>query len=219
MSRVITSPGMVADVFDPKSRYDLIVIAASAGGLAALTRILKGLPPTLQVPIVIVQHRSATTRSILPAILARSSALPVKAAEQGEAVRPGYVYVAPADRHLVVRPGRTLMYTDGTRIKHLLSSANPLFESAARVLKNRVIAIVLTGSGTDATDGVQSVKEMGGIVIVQDPREAQFRGMPEAAIQSGAVDYIVSVEEIAPLLVRLTSGNRGAEVAGPISNA
>jgi two-component system chemotaxis response regulator CheB len=96
---------------------------------------------------------------------------------------------------------------DGQRIKFLRSSANPLFESAAQVLGDRVIAVVLTGGGSDGTDGVQAVKSMGGIIIAQDPEQAQHPDMPLSAIRTGVVDYVLSVHDIAPTLVRLASGN------------
>jgi len=189
------------------SAYDLIAIAASAGGIAALLRILRALPADLALPMVIVQHRSAHRPEMLPRVLERATGLRVKLAERGELLTAGTIYVAPADYHLVVQPDRTLHFMDGRRIKYVLSSANPLFESAAKVLKNRVIAVVLTGSGTDATDGVQTVKEMGGIVIVQNPEEAEHPSMPASAIQSGAVDYVLPLDQIPPLLLRLATAN------------
>lgn len=207
MSRNVASDDVIAATMRSRSRYDLIAVAASAGGLAAVTQLLHALPADLGVPIVVVQHRSARNQQILPEILRRRSSLAVKLAEQGDVLTPGTVYVAPADYHLLLQPNHTLRFSDGTRIKHVLSSANPLFESAAEVLKNRVIVVVLTGSGTDATDGVQAVKNVGGIVIVQNPAEAEFPGMPTSAIRSGAVDYVASLDEIAPLLVRLASAN------------
>lgn len=185
--------------------YDLIAFAASAGGLEALTRILTALPATLNVPIAIVLHRTARQPQLLPQILGRATTRRVKAAEEGERLCPDTVYVAPPDLHLTVRPDHTLQFSDGQRIKFVLSSANPLLESAARVLKNRVIAVVLTGGGSDATDGVQAVKQVGGIVIAQTPEEAECAGMPTAAIQTGAVDYIVPIDDIAALLTRLTT--------------
>ena len=189
--------------------YDLIAFAASAGGLDALTRILAALPATLQVPIAIVLHRTAHQPQLLPRILGRATARRVKAAEDGEPLRPNTVYVAPPDLHLIVRPDHTLQFSDGQRIKFVLSSANPLLESAARVLKDRVIAVVLTGGGSDGTDGVQAVKQVGGIVIAQTPEEAECAGMPTAAIKTGAVDYVVPLDDIAALLTRLTA--RGSE--------
>jgi len=192
------------------SHYDLVAVAASAGGLPALMQILRALPPDFTTPIVIVQHRSARHQQMLPAILKRVSPLRVKSAESGERLSPGTVYIAPADYHLVLQPNHTLYFMDGMRIKFLLASANPLLESAAEVLKERVIAVVLTGGGSDATDGVQAVKKMGGIVIAQNPEEAEHPSMPTSAIQTGAVDYVLSVDEIGPALVRLAHGPNGA---------
>lgn len=213
MSRNIAPPEVIAAAMRSRSRYDLIAVASSAGGLAALIRILPGLPADLPAPLIIVQHRGARHPEMLPKILRRSSALPVKLAEQGELLKAGTIYVAPADYHLVVRPDRTLQLTDGKRIKHVLSSANPLFESAAEVLKNRVIGVVLTGSGSDATDGVQAIKARGGVVIAQNPEEAEHPGMPASAIRSGAVDYVVPLAEIPQLLTRLASTNGNAAPA------
>ena len=192
------------------SGYDLIAFAASAGGLGALTRILAALPATLDVPIAIVLHRTAHRPQLLPRILARATSLHVKQAEEGEPLCSNTVYVAPPDHHLVVRSDHTLQFIGGAPINYVLSSANPLLESAARVLKNRVIAVVLTGGGRDATDGVQAVKEVGGVVIAQTPEEAERTGMPTAAIETGAVDYIVPIADIAPLLLRLTTTGRPA---------
>ena len=200
-------------VIRSSSHYDLVAVAASAGGLPALMQILRALPPDFSTPIVIVQHRSALHQHALPAILKRISPLYVKAAESGERLAPGTVYVAPADYHLVLRPDRTLCFMDGIRIKFLLASANPLLESAAEVLKDRVIAVVLTGGGSDATDGVQAVKKMGGIVIAQNPDEAEHPSMPTAAIRSGAVDYVLSLDDIGPALVRLARANGDANAA------
>lgn len=182
---------------------ELVVIAASAGGIDALGRLLAALPADFPVPIAIVQHRTARAPELLPRILARRTALTVKLAEEGELAAPGIVYVAPADQHLVVAGDRTLHLTDGRRIKFLRSSANPLMESAAEALDGHVVAVVLTGSGSDSTDGVQAVKVSGGLVIAQDPATAQHAGMPQAAIASGSVDWVLPLDEIAPALVRL----------------
>ena len=185
-----------------------MVLAASAGGITALGEILSALPATFDIPIVVIQHRSTTSPEIFPRILSRMApGLRIKQADAGERLTGGIVYVAPPDFHLVIVPDRTLAFVDGRRIKFLRSSANPLLESAAQVLGGRVIAVVLTGGGTDATDGVQAVKRMGGIVIAQDPEQAQHPGMPRSAINTGAVDYILPLGAIAPLLVRLATTN------------
>lgn len=189
-------------------RYDLVVIAASAGGITAVSEILRALPPDFDIPIAIVQHRGVSGPTLLPRVLGRHApGRRIKSAEPGEKLADGIVYVAPADLHLVVAPDRTLRFMDGHRIKFVLSSANPLFESAASVLGGRVIAVVLTGSGTDGTDGVQAVKNVGGIVIAQDPEQAQYGSMPLSAIRTGSVDYVLPLDAIAPMLVSLSNAN------------
>jgi two-component system chemotaxis response regulator CheB len=159
------------------------------------------LPATFPIPLAVVLHRGEA--SVLSEILCQRCALQVKDAEEGEALAAGTVYLAPPRRHLVLRPDRTFHLMNGRTIKHLHSSANPLFESSAHALNGRVIAVVLTGSGTDATDGVQTVKGMGGTVIVQDPAETAFGGMPRAAIRTGTVDSILPLEDIGAELLRL----------------
>ena len=122
---------------------------------------------------------------------------PVVSAVDEQAIEAGKVYVARSDLHLTISPDKRFSYRDGTRIKHLRSSANPLFESAAAAFKNRLVVIVLTGHGSDATDGVQTVKAQGGVVIAQDPASAEAKSMPQAAIRSGAVDFVLPLEAIA----------------------
>ena len=127
-------------------------------------------------------------------------------ASDAQAIETGKVYVARPNLHLTVASDRRFRYMNGTRIKYLLSSANPLFESAAAVFKDRLIAIVLTGHGSDGTDGVQTVKAQGGIVIAQDPASAESKGMPQAAIRSGAVDFVLPLEEIAGTVDAIVRG-------------
>jgi len=182
----------------------LIAIAASAGGISAISSILAGLPTTIPAAIVIVQHRAPTRASILDRILARVTALPVRIPGFGDAIRPGCVYLARPDLHLTIEPTRRFVHVDVTRVRGVLSSANPLFSSAADVFHDRMIAVVLTGSGFDATDGVQTVKTHGGIVIVQDPATAQHSSMPTSAIGTGVVDRVLPLEAIAPALVEIT---------------
>ena len=184
-------------------RFDLIVLAASADGLAALGRILSDLPPDWRVPLAVVQHRSP--KSNLQGILARRTKLPVKVAGDGELLAPGNVYLAHPEWHLGLNPDRTFAWQDGTKIRSLRSSAIPLLSSAAKVLGKRLIAVVLTGAGTDATDGVQSVRERGGVVIAQDPRTSRHAGMPRSAIATGAVHHVLPLEEIGPALRKLVA--------------
>lgn len=184
-------------------RYAVVVIAASAGGIQALQKLLAALPPDYPLPIVIVQHRTGHMPNLLARVLGRHTPLKVKAAEEGEAMSAGTVYLAPPHQHLIVRRDESLALVDGHKIRHVLSSANPLFASAAQVFGSGVIAVVLTGGDRDATDGVQTVKQRGGIVLAQDEASSQIFGMPQSAIETGCVDAILPLAHIAPELLRL----------------
>lgn len=159
-----------------------------------------------------VQHRTQHLPDLLPKVLGRRSTLPVKRAEPGEPILPGRVYLAPIEKHLVVQPDRTFAFRDGRRIRYVLSSANPLFTTAAEAL-GPVIGVVLTGKGADAPDGVQSIKAAGGIVIAQDQATAEHFEMPKSAIATGAVELVLPLEEIGPRLVKLSRGEQDSAVA------
>jgi two-component system chemotaxis response regulator CheB len=189
-------------------RYEVVVIAASAGGIPALGTLLAGLPHDFPLPIAVVQHRTASHPQMLAHVLGRRTALKVKFAEEGEALQPGTVYLAPHDLHMTVRRDRSIALVDGLKIRHVRSSANPLFASAALALQGRVIAVVLTGYDRDGTDGVQTVKGQGGIVIAQDKSTSVNFGMPRSAIESGAVEHILPLGKIAGELVRLAKAVR-----------
>ena len=192
----------------------LISIAASAGGIPALKILLQGLPADLNAAVVIVQHRRADGSSVLEQILGRVARMPVAEAKSGDRIRAGHIYLARPDLHLVVRPDGRFGYVDGRRVRGLLSAGNPLFDSAGRVFRDRAMAVVLTGSGTDATDGVQAVKAGGGIVVAQDPLTAAHRGMPRSAVNTGVVDHVLPIEAIGPALVAIT---RGEPVQGALA--
>jgi two-component system chemotaxis response regulator CheB len=185
-----------------------VVIAASAGGVAALIDLFARLPVDFPASIVIIQHRAATKASLLDEILRRRTKLRVETATAGELLLPGVVYIARPDQHLIVNAESRFEYVDGTRVRGVLSSANPLLESAAPIFSDRLIAVVLTGSGLDATDGVQAVKACGGIVIAQDAATSLHFGMPGSAIRTGAVDRILPLSSIAPALVELVTARR-----------
>ncbi len=182
---------------EPPTGDWLVTIAASAGGIPALQKLVASLPDDLPAAVIVLQHRvPQPTESHLNTILGRAGVLPVLNADEGQTIERGKLYVPRSDLHLTVTPQKRFSYVDGRRIKHLRSSANPLFESAAEAYKDRLIAIVLTGHGSDGTDGVQTVKTHGGLVIAQDPASAEHGSMPQAAIKSGAVDLILPLDAI-----------------------
>ena len=184
-------------------RRDLVVIAGSAGSVQALLEIVAALPPDFETPVAIVLHRTPTPPRVLDGLLARRSKLRVVEAVAGDAITPRTVFVAPPHFHLSVRPDRTFAVEDGRRIDHLRSSANPLFESAAEIFGAGVVGVVLSGSGSNGARGVAAIKKHGGTVLVQNQATCAYFEMPSAAIQTGAVDFVLPVDEIASALVVL----------------
>ncbi|MBD2626606.1 chemotaxis protein CheB [Trichormus variabilis] len=183
--------------------FDIVAMAASAGGLRALSTVLSTLPADFTAAIAIVQHLAPRHPSLMADILDRRTALQVKQAEEGDQLTPKTVYLAPPDRHLLVNCDGTLSLSQSELVHFLRPSADVLFESVAYSYKNRAIAVVLTGTGNDGTMGVQAVKKKGGTVIAQDENTAEFFGMPGSAIESGNVDFILPLNEISPALVSL----------------
>lgn len=192
-----SSPGLAGAAFD------VVALAASAGGLTAISKVMAGLPANFPASIVVVQHLDPRHRSLMADILSRRTSLRVKQAEEGDRLTTGTVYIAPPDRHLLVNPDETLSLSQSELVHFLRPSADLLFESVAASFKDRVIAVVLTGTGSDGAMGVKAIKKMGGTVIVQDEKTAEFFGMPGAAIQTGQTDFILPLDEIASALVRL----------------
>ena len=187
----------------PMDAGHIVVVAASAGGVTALVHLIGMLPAGFPAPVVIVQHRSPTHPSLLRTILAGRSRLPVKDAEQNDRLERGVVYVSRPDNHLSITSEGRFSYTDGSRIRFVHSSANPLFESAAAVFGFGTVGVVLTGYGQNGTDGVQAIKMRGGTVIAQDEATAEQFGMPGSAIRTGSVDYVLPLGNIADKLVKL----------------
>ncbi len=183
--------------------FDIVALAASAGGLTALGRVLAALPHGFPVTLVVVQHLDPRHRSLMAEILSRRTSLRVKQAEDGEQVSLATVYIAPPNWHLLVNPAGTLSLSQSEVVHFLRPAADVLFASVAASYRERAIAVVLTGTGSDGAMGAQDIKKMGGTVIVQDEATAEFFGMPSAAIQSGSVDFVLPLDEIAPALVTL----------------
>ncbi|WP_017719998.1 chemotaxis protein CheB [Kamptonema formosum] len=183
--------------------FDIIAIAASAGGLKALSAVLSELKADLPVAIVVVQHLAPNHPSQMAEILTRRTPLEVKQATDRECLKPGTVYIAPPDRHLLVNPDRSLSLSQSEKVHFVRPSAEVLFESVASSYKNRAIAVVLTGADRDGTQGVRAIKNMGGVVIAQNKETSLVFGMPGAAIDTGCVDFILPLQEIPGALTDL----------------
>jgi two-component system chemotaxis response regulator CheB len=181
----------------------VVAIAASAGGIGPLGELLRALPAGFPAAVLAVVHLQAGRASILPRILSRGSALPVKQAAAMDRPRAGHVYVAGPDFHLVMGPGGRLQLSGADRENWSRPSADPLFESVARVCGARAVAVVLSGMGVDGSRGVGEVHRRGGTVIAQDDATSAHFDMPSASISTGFVDHVVPLPHIAPLLMRL----------------
>lgn len=189
------------------SRYGLVVIGASLGGLAALPVVLGGLPPGFGLPVVIAQHRSTVAGfSALAEVMQRNCPLPIRDAFDKDPLQPGQIYLAPPDYHVLVDGARLALSTEG-RVQYARPSIDVLFCSAAESFAARVIAVVLTGANRDGVQGARSVKQRGGLVIVQDPATAESAVMPAAVLSSVAVDRVVALTEIAALLIHYSQAH------------
>ncbi|MEU8790244.1 chemotaxis protein CheB [Streptomyces sp. NPDC048643] len=198
---------MRAEASTPE-QYAVVAVASSAGGIYALIELLGGLGADFPVPVLVVQHLDRRHRTVIADVLSRRTELAVKLAEAGERIEAGTVYIAPPDRHLLTGPGGVLSLSDSELVHFVRPSADLLFESIAGAYGDRAIVCVLTGSGGDGATGVDAVKSRGGTVIAQDPASAQFRGMPEAAVATGAVDFVLPLAEIAALMRGLVGNDK-----------
>jgi two-component system, chemotaxis family, protein-glutamate methylesterase/glutaminase len=183
-------------------------VAASAGGLAAISAVLGALPADFPVPVLIVQHLDPRHGSLMAEILRRRTPLQVEEARTGTRIEPATVYIAPPDQHLLVNPGGRLSLSHSELVHFVRPSADLLFESGAGAFPGRVIGVVLTGTGSDSNMGVRAIRKAGGTVIAQDPESADFGGMPQAAIAAGGVDLVLPLEEIGRALVELIERGR-----------
>jgi len=191
------------------SGFDIVAMTASAGGLNALTLVLGALPKDFPVGVLVVQHLAPRHRSLMAEILSRRTPLTVVEARHGARLSPGTVHVAPPDNHLLVDAEGVLTLTHTELVHFVRPSADLLFESTAASFKERAVAVVLSGSGSDGAMGVKAIKKMGGTVIVQDKETSEFFGMPEAALRTGAADFVLPLADIAPALRTLVTTNSG----------
>ncbi len=181
---------------------DIIVIGASAGGVQALCTVAEELPPNLPAAVFVVLHVAPDGYSALPSILSRSGRLPASHPADGEVIRPGRIYVAPPDRHLAICNGNVRLSRNASENGHR-PAVDVLFRTAARWYGSRVAGVVLTGNLDDGTVGLAAIKKCGGVAIVQDPKDADYPGMPASAIHNVEVDHVVPVAKVGGLLDRL----------------
>ncbi len=191
-------------------RRDVIVIGASAGGVEALSQLAAALPADFPAAVLVVVHFPAHATSMLPSILQRRGPLPALHPHDGTAIRPGVIYVAPPNLHLLVRRG-TVRLVRGPRENGHRPAVDPLFRSAAVAYGSRVVGVVLSGNLDDGTAGLAAIHHRGGVCVVQDPDEAMYAGMPLSALSNVPVDHVVEIADLPALLLELVDAPAAPE--------
>jgi len=186
---------------------ELVAIASSTGGPSALLKILKSLPETFPIPIVIVQHICEGFGQGFVDWLNKECSLTVKTAERGEILSSGNIYVAPDGFHLLIDSGKVVRLSKSMPINGLRPCATLMMETAAKVCGGATIGVILTGMGRDGADGMKAIKEAGGMTIAQSPETCVVFGMPKEAIELGVIDKILPIERIANDLEYVTKMN------------
>lgn len=195
-------------VLTDMAKRNIVVIGASAGGVYALKELVAALPADFPASLFIVQHVSADSPSRLPEILNYAGKLKSSHPTDGEPIQQSHIYVAPPDHHLLLEHEHVLV-RKGPKENRFRPSIDALFRSAAYRYGPRVIGVILTGALDDGTSGMWSVKRLGGISVIQEPREAMYPSMPESVRQHVEVDYTVSLSELASLLGDLVQEETG----------
>jgi len=187
----------------PGKVRNIIVIGTSAGGLDALDEIVRQLPADIPASIFIVQHLAPqNSGEALLERLGKYRSFRCKLAEDGESFKPGRIYIAPADYHLLVKKG-SLLVTKGARENRYRPAIDPLFRSAAVTYGPSVIGVILTGLLDDGTAGLIAIKKCGGVTVVQDPKDADYPDMPRSALDNLKIDHCLPAIEMGPLLEKL----------------
>jgi two-component system chemotaxis response regulator CheB len=186
---------------------ELALIGASAGAVEALSVVLSPLPPSFGLPLVVVVHLPSSSPSLLPELFGRKTALSVVEAEDKQPLRPGSLYFAPPDYHVVIEPNGLLSLNVDDAVNFSRPSIDVLFESAALSYGSRCLGILLTGASKDGAQGLRAIHRAGGYTVVQDPKTAAVPAMPEAALELFNPDQVLELPVITELLLAFGKKN------------
>ncbi|NMM03416.1 chemotaxis protein CheB [Paraburkholderia sp. RP-4-7] len=204
MSRSIAKPAVEPQPGAAEARgFELVVIGASAGGIEVLNVLLGALPASFAPAVMIVMHLPPDSPSYLVHAFAHRCVLPVLEPDAGEPIMPGRIHVAPPGYHMLVEVDRTVALSTDAAVRFSRPSIDVLFESAAPVYGERLLAILLSGANDDGAEGLKHVQARGGATWVQVPDSASSPEMPRAAIERSAADHIYSPETMARRLAAL----------------
>jgi len=191
----------------PRAPVRLVAVAASTGGPVALQTLLSALPASFPVPVLVVQHMSRGFVEVLARWLGTATALRVKVAAAGERLVPGTVYLAPDDQHLGATPDGAVELSAAPPQEGFRPSASYLFRSSAAAYGESLLAVILTGMGSDGVRGLRAAREAGALVLAQDEESSVIYGMPREAVQAGVVGAVLPLESIGPRLASLVSAS------------
>ena len=189
---------------------ELIAIGASAGGLPALIKVVDGFDQNFPA-VLVVQHLDPRHKSQMASLLSKRTRKTVKEAEDGEGILPKTVYIGPPDEHLLVSNKGTIQLAHSRLIRFSRPSIDLLFSSVAATYGYRAIGVILSGSNRDGADGIAAIKRAGGITMAQDPSTAEYRVMPQAAIDTGCVDLVVSLDKMGETISALVARGKKRE--------
>ncbi|AUD05734.1 chemotaxis protein CheB [Spirosoma pollinicola] len=175
---------------------EAIVMGGSTGSIEVLLSVLPQLPDPLSFALIIVLHRKNTADSTLANLLSLKTTIPLREVDDKDVVRPGTIYLAPADYHLLIEQDRTFSLDDSEKVNFSRPSIDVTFESAADVYGSSLVGILLSGANADGSAGLRAIKKAGGLLVVQQPETAQVGFMPQQAILNTAVDYILTVPQL-----------------------
>ena len=195
------------------TQTSIVVIGASWGGLAALTRVISDLPADFDVPVVIVQHRSRHADNLLAGLLQGATPLTVVDVEDKEPLLPRAIYIAPANYHVLVDDGHLSLTTD-PMVRFSRPSIDVTFMSAADTYPDSTIGVILTGANGDGAKGLRHIVDRGGRAVVQDPTTAESPMMPHAAQRAVPEASVVPLTGIAQFLVSMIGPERGRTAGG-----
>lgn len=194
------------------SGYRAVVIGTSAGGTQALSQILPCLPADYGLGVIVVQHLHPHQANYLAIHYNSLCALPVKEADEKEKVRPGHIYTAPPNYHLLLESNETFSLSIDAKVQYSRPAIDVLFESAARVYQNTLVAVLLTGANQDGAEGCRVVAEAAGLVIIQEPETAVASIMPQAGLASVPMAHCLPLSQIGPFLAQLETLSATGEV-------
>ncbi|SIS53805.1 two-component system, chemotaxis family, CheB/CheR fusion protein [Zobellia uliginosa] len=201
MTKLTSSDAEIQQINTYKNEFSIIGVGASAGGLEALKSFFEHLPAKFAHSFVVVQHLSPDYKSLMRELLSKNTDMPIIEVKKKTKVEPGRIYLLTPKKNIFVKDGHLLL-EDKPTDRTLNLPIDLFFKSLAREKTNKAIAIILSGTGSDGTSGARDIKEYGGMVMVQDPEQAEFNSMPQNAINTHLVDYVLSTEQMGEELQR-----------------